>query len=259
MSGSLLRLVVRQLKTTYDLKPALLVSLVLPSFLYVLVAGVAYSAIIPPFILAGRTISYAAFLVPGVVLMEVANLSILGGAMFWTDKYNGMLDRLMTMPFPRWYYFASRTLALLVASAAVAAALILAGIPFMLPLVKMNLAGGFLCVVTIVLVCLLFSSLSLLISPYLPTPDSLTVFSRLVSTPLVLMSSVFYPLDRTPQVIQSIAKYNPLSFAADVFRSSLYGLPTDSLGAELSALLTVALSVAAVTICVFSRKDITLG
>lgn len=257
MPAKLHRLVYRQLRTTYDLKPSLLGSLVLPSFLYVLVAAVAYSSIIAPFQFGNRTIDYAAFLIPGVILMEVASMSILGGAMFWTDKYNGMLERLLAMPFPRSYYFVSRVLALLAASASIAAALLLVGLPFMLSSIALNLRAAMLCLTTIVLVCLLFSSLSLLASPFLKTPDSVTVFSRLVSTPIVLLSSVFYPLDNAPELIRAIARYNPLSFAADILRASLYDLPQNGLEFELVGLLAFTLGIFGLTIYVFSRRDLT--
>lgn len=247
----------RQLRTTYDLRPALLISEMLPSLLYILIATVAYRAIIPPFRIGDKFMDYAAFLVPGVALMEVASISVLGGAMFWTDKYNGMLERILSMPFPRPYYFVSRILSLLVTSLGIAGVLTLVGLPFVFSSISTSLPSALLAIVSIACTCLFFGSLSLLATPSLKTPDSVTVFSRLVSTPLVLMSSVFYPLDNVPAVVRDIARFNPLSFAADILRFSLYGVSDTNIATEVAALVAATAFIFLITVYAFERLEFT--
>lgn len=249
------RLVLRSLVTTYDLKPALFASLLIPNLMYVFFAAFAYDKIIPPFEVDGVTMDYPSFLVPGIVLMHVVVMSSLGGAMFWTDKNNGMLERLCALPFPRSYYFLSRVLAILISSILSGLVILLLSLPLISDSIHVGYLSGVMFLVSVSACCLIFGFLSLMITSFTTTPDSVTVFSRLLSTPLIIVSSVFYPLDLAPSLIRHIGQVNPLTHCADVLRASLLG--ADSSQTSVSCLLLVALSVVVVIAAkfIFDRRE----
>ncbi len=254
MVNLLLRLILRQMKTTYDLKPALLLSLTLPSLLYIAVASLAYNAIIPPLAIGGGALSYASFMVPGIVLVQTVSMSILGGLMYWTDKNSGMLERIFAMPFPRSYYFISRVLSLLISNLAVAGILLIIGLPIIYPDLAISPFSVALVALAITATCLLFASISLLVTPFLKTADSVTVFSRSITLPVIIVSSVFYPLENAPGLIREIARLNPLSYAADVLRFALYGLSTEGIFVGVSVLLLTAAFTFLLAIYVFEKR-----
>ena len=250
------RLVVRNLLTTYDLKPALFASLLIPNLMYVFFAAFAYEKIIPPFNVNGVELAYSSFLVPGVVLMHVVSLSSLGGAMFWTDKHNGMLEQLLTLPIPRSYYFLSRMAAILVSSIVSGLAILLLSVPLISGSLRIEYYSVGLFLVSITACCLTFAFLSIIIFSFVTTPDHVTVFSRLITTPLIVMSSVFYPLESAPSIIRDVGYLNPLTYCSDLLRASLLGTYRD--GDALICLVLVLLSLAIVILArvIFDRTQL---
>lgn len=250
------RLIVRNLLTTYDLKPALFASLVIPSLMYVFFAAFAYDRIIPPFLVNGVELDYPSFLVPGVVLMHVVTLSSLGGAMFWTDKHNGMLEQLLTLPVPRSYYFLSRMAAILISSIVSGLAILLLSMPLIAGSIHLEYYSAGLFLISITACCLIFAFLSIIIFSFVTTPDHITVFSRLLTTPLIVVSSVFYPLEYAPPLIQQVGYLNPLTYCADVLRASLLGTFREA--DIVVCLLLVLLSVVVVVLArvIFDRKQL---
>ncbi len=251
----LLRLTIRQLKTTYDLKPALFLSMILPSLFYIAVAAVAYGSIIAPFQIGGKTVDYGTFLIPGIVVVQVASTSMLGGMMFWTDKHNGMLERILALPFPRSYYFLSRLFSLLISNLSIALGLFLLGLPVTSSKMSLNAESVVVASLSVVSVCFFFGSLSLIVSPFLKTADSVTVFSRIVSTPLFLISSAFYPLEYAPQIVRVTGWLNPMTYSVDILRSSVLGLSSQILLSEGIALLIVTAFVFFLTIYAFEKLE----
>lgn len=254
MVSSLLRLIVRQMKTTYDLKPALLLSLTLPSLLYIAVASLAYNAIIPPFRIGEGIMSYASFFLPGIVLVQTVGMSILGGLMYWTDKNSGMLERLFSMPFPRSYYFISRVFSLLLSNLVVAGVLLVIGLPIVYSDLAISPASVGLVVLSITATCLFFASLSLLVTPFLRTADSVTVFSRSITMPVIIVSSAFYPLGSAPQLIRDIAGFNPLSYAADILRFALFGLSEGNLPISISIVVSTTVLTFLLAVYAFENR-----
>lgn len=255
----LFRLTVRQAKTTYDLKPVLFTSLVVPNLLYVLVAGVAYAGIVDPFEIGSQLVGYLPFLVPGIVLVQVSTLATLSGNMLFTDRQQGMLAQLFTLPIPRSYYLLSRVLVTLVSGTAVAVLTFLVS----LPLVSGSafvLTPASVAVSLVALTCLTFwfGVVSMTVSAFLETPDQITVFSRLVQTPLFLVSSVFYPLQYAPEPVRTVSLLNPLTWGADLIRAVLLGVAYPSLVPKATALVGTTLVTVGVGVYVYQRKRISV-
>ena len=220
---ALYRLTVRHLLTTYDLKPALFISLLIPNLMYIGIAAFAYNAIVTPFEIGDRVVNYISFLIPGIILIQIVSLSSLGGAMFWTDKHSGMLEQLFSFPFPRSYYFLTRMLAILASNLATGFVLLVIGLPLIFDSIVLQPYSIPLLLGSMTACSLLFGFLSMLIYFYAKTPDRVTVFTRLFTTPLIIASSVFYPIEYAPSPIKEICYLNPLSYCANLLRASLFG------------------------------------
>lgn len=239
--------------TTYDLKPALFLSLLIPNLMYIGIASVAYSSIISPFLLGGREIDYMSFFIPGVILIQVVTLSSLGGAMFWTDKHNGMLEQLMSFPIPRSFYFLTRMVALLVSSLATSLALLLVSLPLILGSINLQPYSVVLLLGSLSVCSLIFGFLSMLVYLFAKTPDRVTVFSRLLTTPLIIVSSVFYPLEYSPLPIRLIGVMNPLTHCANILRASLFGILTTEDVYGVAALLVLTFLIVLGAGAIFER------
>jgi ABC-2 type transport system permease protein len=216
----------------------------------------AYNAIIPPFKLGDRQLNYIAFLAPGAVLIQIIAMSSLGGVMFWTDKYNGMLEQLFSFPFPRSYYFLARIFALLIPSVATGLAILLISLPLLGDAIVFQLYSIPLLLGSLAACSLMYGFLSMLISSFVKTPDRVTVFTRLLTTPTILVSAVFYPIQYAPSPIKEIGYLNPLTYCAELLRASLFGtLSSVNLYGSI-ALLAITLIVIIATRVVFEKIQI---
>lgn len=80
------------------------------------------------------------------------------------------------------------------------------------------------------LVGLCFAGLGLIMTSLAAGYDFFMYYFTLVVTPMALLSGVFFPLDRMPQVLQAAAQVLPLSHAVDLIRPLLLGAwPADPL------------------------------
>jgi ABC-2 type transport system permease protein len=76
--------------------------------------------------------------------------------------------------------------------------------------------------------------------------ESATALAQLISFPMLFLSGVFFPLDRSPVWLQDVAKALPLTYLADGLRQVVvYGASLASLWGDLLALvLTIAVALA---------------
>jgi len=99
-----------------------------------------------------------------------------------------------------------------------------------------ELAGG------IVLGALSFATLGVLLAaPPASSPSNIMLLSNLVRLPLLFVSGIFLPIDRTPAWARWIAPVSPLSYAGDMIRSG-FGQPV-YFPAWLSPVMLVAFTV----------------
>lgn len=229
--------------TTYDLRPALFVSLLIPNLMYIGIASLAYNAIVLPFEFGGREMDYTSFFIPGVILIQVITLSSLGGAMFWTDKYSGMLEQLLSFPIPKSYYFLTRMFALLASSLATGGALLLISLPLTFGNLALQPFSLLLILGSLSSCSLIFGFLSIVTYFFAKTPDRVTVFTRLLTTPVIIASSIFYPIEYAPSPIKEIGYLNPLTYCANLLRAALYDTLSfaDIVGGIVLVLLSVGI------------------
>lgn len=70
---------------------------------------------------------------------------------------------------------------------------------------------------------LMFASVAMIITAIVPAIDAFNYYITLGITPMFLFSAVFFPLDRLPQIAQTIAWVSPLTHAVYVQRSLILG------------------------------------
>ncbi|MBE2260678.1 MAG: ABC transporter permease [Candidatus Accumulibacter sp.] len=87
---------------------------------------------------------------------------------------------------------------------------------------------------------LAFAALGLIVCALAPSYEFFMYYFTLFITPMLLLSGVFFPTERLPAVVQTIAGWLPLAHAVQLARPLLLGqLPDDAL-AHLAALLAIA-------------------
>jgi len=180
--------------------------------------------------------SYAAFVVPGLL---VTNSMILGQrACFsvWMDKVTGQLEVLFALPLRRATLVASGAAKAIFDVVLVNSALMLISVPLLAGQVTWSLRAVLQVWGVSVLSATAWALLSIGASAIIERSESFNLFINLLITPLMFTSSVYYPLAAIPDWIRPLAYVNPLTYAVNLLRGLLSGA-RGWLGVDLAVLL----------------------
>jgi len=236
--NSFLRLLYRDLKAgIWSTKSMLVMQLVTPLF-YIFVAGFAYGAVIPQQYIGN--INYVLFLAPGIIVMQIMFAASIAGAMLWIDKRLAMFSQILMGPFSRWEYILSKVVSIMLQGMLNAFLVFLIASPLLVglsvtPMGVVYIAGS------LILGSLFFGSLTLAISVFIKSNESFNALLNVMFTPLMFLSSVYYPLDTAPFAIQAVSLVNPLTYSADMLRAGLLQMYAPILPLEILALTAMSL------------------
>jgi ABC-2 type transport system permease protein len=225
--------------------------LVTPLF-YIFVAGFAYGAVIPAMNIGDKNVSYVLFLAPGIIVMQIMFAASIAGAMLWIDKRLAMFSQILMGPFSRWQYILSKVVSIMLQGLLNAFLVFLIASPLLVglsisPLGLAYIAGS------LILGSLFFGSLTLAISVFIQSNESFNAVLNVMFTPLMFLSSVYYPLENAPLAIQAVSLANPLTYAADMLRAGLLGVYVPLLPVEIIALIVVSLAAFVAATIAFRR------
>jgi ABC-2 type transport system permease protein len=225
--------------------------LVTPLF-YIFVAGFAYSAVISKMTIGGRTVSYVLYLAPGIIVMQIMFAAIIAGAMLWIDKRLAMFAQILMGPFSRWQYILSKVVSIMLQGMLNASLVFLIASPILVGLSVSPLGLAYI-VGSLVLGSLFFGSLTLAISVFIKSNESFNAMLNTLFTPLMFLSSVYYPLQNAPLAIRVVSLANPLTYAADMLRAGLLSVYVPYLFLEVIVLAVESSAVFVVATIAFRR------
>ena len=153
-------------------------------------------------------IPFAAFIVPGLVMLSVLTESI-GNASFgiYFPKWSGTIYELLSAPV-------STAEIVLGYVGAAATKSIMIGLIILHPLMML----GFLA-----LTALTFSLFGFLLGIWATSWEKLQFVPALIITPLTFLGGSFYSIDMLPPVWRTITLFNPVVYLISGFRWSFYG------------------------------------
>ena len=179
------------------------------------------------------SMSYLAFMAPGVLAQSVLFSAIFYGiAVIW-ERDLGIVQKLLVSPSPR----ASLVLGKAVSAGVRALTqgviiMVLAwilGVPLRID--PLSIAG---LILAVLLGAALFSTFSFVIACLVKTRERFMGIGQVLTMPLFFASNAIYPLTMMPHWLQVIARVNPLTYLVNALRalmvqggSSPAGLPTD--------------------------------
>lgn len=92
------------------------------------------------------------------------------------------------------------------------------------------------------LIGLTFSAMGLVMTALSPNYDFFMYYFTLVITPMVLLCGVFYPVDRMPELLQTVATVLPLRHAIEMVRPLIQGKIPAGAGLHVGVMLVWAAS-----------------
>jgi len=204
--------------------PTLVISIGQPLF-YLLTFGIGMGAYVGMF--GGKPYLY--FLVPGILISSVmlsATFECLYGT-FVKMIHEHLYDSLIATPVSAEDAIAG-DIAWGVFRGVISGGLMLIVAIFM-GIFPVSLINIFLLFLIMIFVGILFSSMAMIVTSFAPNFDFFNYYSELIITPMLFFSGVFFPLDKFPEWIKTLAQFMPLTHAVNISRAVFLGTYSSSL------------------------------
>jgi ABC transporter DrrB family efflux protein len=169
--------------------------------------------------------SYADFLIPGIVVQNIAFGGFVTALGLNEDVHKGLIDRFRSLPMARPAVLAGRTIADIVTNFLSIVVLVITGliIGFSFHTNVLDvIAGFFLLLLFGYAFSWVFAFLGLLVS----TPESANSVGFIAVFPLTFISSAFVPVSSMPSVLRAFANVNPFTIIVDAMRHLWIGYPS---------------------------------
>ena len=185
-------------------------------------------------------VAYAAFIVPGLMMMTLFTESIFNGSFgIYFPKFVGTIYELLSAPIS---YFEA-VLAYVGAAATKSVLLglvILATASFFVPI---EIEHPVWMIALLVLVSLTFALFGFILGIWANSFEQLNVVPMLIMTPLTFLGGAFYSIDMLPETWRTLTLFNPVVYIISVFRWSFFG------EADVPVVLSVSLTLGFFAVC----------
>jgi ABC-2 type transport system permease protein len=208
-------------------------SVALWTLLYVFVFGLGIGSRIPTI----QGVSYAQFLIPGLIMLQVIDSSYgeCSSSLF-QGRFMNSIQELLIAPMSAYELVGGYVLGSLARSLLIAGLITLLGVV----LVHAAPSNWLLYFSIITLVSVLFSALGLIFGLVADKFDHIAILTTFVITPLTFVGGVFTSAKMLPPALRNFELFNPIFYTIDAFRRSYTGqsdlAPAFSIG--MVALLT---------------------
>jgi len=210
---------------------------VLTSLLYLLIFG---------HVMADRvkvydTVSYSAFLVPGLVMMSVLqNAFANSSSSLIQSKIMGNLVFILLAPLNHWSWFVAYVASSVVRGLAVGSGVLIVTVLF----TDISAVAPLWILVFALLGATMLGALGLIAGLWSEKFDQMAAFQNFVIMPMTFLSGVFYSIHSLPPFWQTLSHLNPFFYMIDGFRYGFFGAsdvsPWLSLGLVSAALVVVS-------------------
>jgi ABC-2 type transport system permease protein len=202
-------------------------SLAMPFFWLALV-GVGLSS---SFRLPG--IDYMDFLAPGIVGMIVLFTSIFAGISVIWDRQFGFLKEILVAPVSRTSIVLGKTVGS--ATTALISGIVILFIAMLLGILQVGI-GVLTSLVFILLTAMCFVSIGLIIASRMKSMEGFQMIMSFLVMPIFFLSGALFPLENTPEWMQTTSYFDPLTYGVDGLRGSLLGFGIFPLWLDLAVL-----------------------
>ncbi len=170
-------------------------------------------------------IPYVEFLIPGIIVQNIAFGGFVTALGLNEDLHKGLIDRFRSLPMARAAVLAGRTLADVVTNTLSIVVLtvtgLIIGFSFQTPVLHV-LAGVGLLLLFGYAFSWVFAFLGLIVS----SPEAANSVGFIAVFPLTFISSAFVPVHSMPAVLRAFAKVNPFTVTVDAMRELWVGIPS---------------------------------
>jgi ABC-2 type transport system permease protein len=193
-------------------------------------------------------VSFGAFIIPGLVMLNLLNESISNASFgIYMPKFSGTIYEVLSAPVSAaevvlGYVGAAATKSVLLGLLILATARLF---------VAYEIDHPFLMLGFLVLTAVTFSLFGFIIGIWADGFEKLQVIPLMVVTPLTFLGGSFYSINMLPPVWQTIALFNPVVYLVSGFRWSFYGVSDIGVGVSLGMIAVFLAACVAVIAWIF--------
>jgi ABC-2 type transport system permease protein len=193
-------------------------------------------------------VSYGAFIVPGLIMLNLLTNSISNASFgIYFPKFVGTVYELLSAPVSTFevvlgYVGAAATKAIMLGCIILATAALF---------VDLQIAHPMIMLAFIVLTALSFSLLGFILGIWADNFEKLSVVPMLVITPLVFLGGSFYSTDMLPQFWQTVSLMNPVLYLVSGLRWSFYEIAEVNVWVSLGSVLLFLLICFSIVVWMF--------
>ncbi|AGB42436.1 ABC-type polysaccharide/polyol phosphate export systems, permease component [Halobacteroides halobius DSM 5150] len=171
--------------------------------------------------IAGYTIDYIDFIIPGLIMMSLIRNSFANtSSSLMIAKYNGSIIDLLLAPFS----YLQLSLGLM--AGGIARGIVVA---ISIYVISIFFYGGAiysvgLLTLVVLLVASVFSLLGIIAGLWAESFDQVSIFSNFFITPLTFLSGVFYSVKNLPGIWSKVSLFNPVFYMVDMTRYAFLGI-----------------------------------
>ena len=192
------------------------------------------------------SISYTAFLIPGLVMMSILqNAFANSSSSLIQSKIMGNLVFLLLTPLSHWSWFFAYVGSAVIRGLAVGTGVFLATVWF----TKMSFVAPLWIVLFAVLGAAILGALGLIAGLWAEKFDQMAAFQSFAIMPMTFLSGVFYSIHSLPAFWQNVSHLNPFFYMIDGFRYGFFGV--SDVSPWLSLGIVGAAFVAVSAVCVY--------
>lgn len=211
-----------------------IVSPVLSTSLYFIVFGAAIGTRIAEI----DGIAYGAFIVPGLIMLQLLTQSISNAAFgIYFPRFTGTIYELLSAPVSPLeivlgFVGAAATKSIVLGLIILATAALF---------VDLQIAHPVWMITFLVLTAVTFSLFGFIIGIWADGFEKLQIIPLLIITPLTFLGGTFYSIDMLPPFWQKVTLFNPVVYLVSGFRWSFFGVSDVNIYASLGATLAFLL------------------
>ncbi len=221
-----------------------LISPIISTTLYFIVFGSAIGSRITDI----DGVTYGAFIVPGLMMLNMMTSSLNNGAFgIYFPKFSGTIYEILSAPVSSFeivigYVGAAATKSILIGVIILATASLFVDLEIKYPV---------LMILILVMTVVSFSLFGFIIGIWSDSWERLNFIPTLVVTPLVFLGGTFYSIQMLPELWQKITLLNPVLYLVSGFRWSFFGTGDVSIATSLFAIFLFTILCVSIIILIF--------
>ena len=193
-----------------------LISAFLMPIMFLVVFGAGFNRLIGEI---SPGVDFIQFMFPGILAMTVVMGSLFSALSILWDREFGFLKELLIAPLSRTGIILGKALGGALTSSI--RGLILLGFA---PVIGINITPALILklIPMILLLSITLSGVGFVIAARMRSQQGFQGIMNFVFFPIIFLSGVFFPLTSTPNIIQTLSKFNPMTYGVDALRQIFF-------------------------------------